>query len=159
MPAAGNMGGAGFRSGALPIILLATDTGFAYQPKGETSIIGAGGLSLPLSALTQTSRPTTPFNSGAGIQETITGLNALGALVIGLGTNPDANIDPRQQLESISKLTGAINRTTTRSIMERPKKLRQGILLLPDRIRLWSQRCQWCRQCYPECGHQCCGRY
>ncbi len=70
-------------------------------------------MTLPLSALTQTSRSTTPFNSGAGIQETITGLNALGALVIGLGTNPDANIDPRQQLESISKLTGAINRTTT----------------------------------------------
>ncbi len=113
MPAAGNVGGAGFRSGALPIVLLATDTGFAYQPKGETSVTGVGGLNLPLSALTQTSRPTTPFNSGAGIQETITGLNALGALVIGLGTNPGANVDPRQQLESISKLTGTTNRTTT----------------------------------------------
>ena len=113
MAAAGNIGGAGFRNGALPIILLATDTGFAYQPKGETQILGAGGLSLPLSELTQNSRSTTPFNAGAGIQETITGLNALGALVIGLGTNPEANVDPRQQLESISKLTGAINRSTT----------------------------------------------
>ena len=112
MPAAGNVGGAGFRSGALPIVLLATDIGFAYQPKGETTIVGAGGASLPVSALTQTSRSTTPFNSGAGIQETITGLNALGALVIGLGTNTAANVDPRQQLESISKLTGATNRTT-----------------------------------------------
>ncbi len=112
-PTAGNVGGAGFRTGALPIILLATDTGFAYQPKGETSITGVNGLSLPLSSMTQTSRPTTPFNSGAGIQETITGLNALGALVIGLGTNSQTNIDPRQQLESISQLTGAINRSTT----------------------------------------------
>jgi YDG domain/SdrD B-like domain len=112
-PAAGNVGGAGFRAGALPIILLATDTGFAYQPKGESVISGVNGLTLPISSLTQTSRPTTPFNSGAGIQETITGLNALGALVIGLGTNPVATVDPRQQLESISKLTGATNRTTT----------------------------------------------
>ena len=113
MPAAGKVGGAGFRSGALPIVLLATDTGFAYQPKGETSIVGAGGLTLPISDLTQTSRNTTPDNLGAGIQETITGLNALGALVIGLGTNADSNVDPRQQLESISKLTGTINQTAS----------------------------------------------
>jgi VCBS repeat-containing protein len=113
MAPAGNVGGAGFRTGALPIVLLATDTGFAYQPKGETSIVGAGGLTLPVSALTQTSRATTPFNSGAGIQETVTGLNALGALVIGLGTNPDATIDPRKGLEALSNLTGAINRSTS----------------------------------------------
>ncbi len=110
-PAAGNVGGAGFRAGALPIILLATDTGFAYQPKGESVIVGVDATTLPVSALTQTSRATTPFSSGAGIQETITGLNALGALVIGLGTNGGATLDPRQQLESISKLTGATNRT------------------------------------------------
>jgi hypothetical protein len=113
MAAAGNVGGGGFRSGALPIILLATDIGVAYQPKGETSIAGVSGTTLPLSSLTQSSRSTTPFNSGAGIQETITALNALGALVIGLGTNAGAGIDPRQQLESISTLTGAVNRTAT----------------------------------------------
>ena len=113
MPAAGTLGGAGFRAGALPIILTATDTGFAYQPKGETTITGVGGLTLPVSALTQTSRPTTPFNSGAGLQQTVTALNALGALVIGLGTNPQANVDPRQGLEALSKLTGAINQSTT----------------------------------------------
>jgi VCBS repeat-containing protein len=110
---AGNVGGGGFRSGALPIILLATDTGFAFQPMGETTITGVGGLTLPLSALTQTSRGSTPFNYGAGIQQTITALNALGALVVGLGTNPQATIDPRQDLEAISQLTGAINRTAT----------------------------------------------
>lgn len=112
MPAAGNVGGAGFRAGALPIILLATDIGFAYQPQGETTVTGLGGVTLPVSAFTQTSRPTTPFNNGAGIQQTITGLNALGALVIGLGTNPQATIDPRQGLEAISKLTGATNQST-----------------------------------------------
>lgn len=112
MAASGNVGGGGFRPGALPIILTATDTGFAYQPKGETSITGVGGVSVPVSALTQTSRPTTPFNSGAGLQQTVTALEALGAMVIGLGTNPQANLDPRQGLESLSKLTGAVNHST-----------------------------------------------
>lgn len=112
LPAAGNVGGAGFRSGALPIVLLATDTGFAYQPKGESSISGAG-VTLPLTSLTESSRNSTPYNSGAGIQETVTALNALGALVIGLGTNSESTIDPRQQLESLSKLTGAVNRSTS----------------------------------------------
>ena len=109
----GNVGGVGFRPGALPIVLVATDTGFAFQPYGETSITGVGGLTLPLSQLTQASRTTTPFNYGAGIQQTITGLNALGALVIGLGVNSQANIDPRQDLESIAKLTGAVNNSTS----------------------------------------------
>lgn len=109
LPAAGTIGGGGFRAGALPIILLATDTGFAYQPKGETTITGVGGVTLPVSALTNTSRATTPFNYGAGIQETITGLNALGALVIGLGTNADLMSAPRSSLSGIAKLTGAVN--------------------------------------------------
>ncbi|MDP1797003.1 MAG: SdrD B-like domain-containing protein, partial [Planctomycetaceae bacterium] len=113
MSAAGNIGGGGFRAGALPIILTATDTGFAYQPMGETNVTGAGGVTLPVSALTGTDRPTTPFNSGAGLQETVTALNALGALVIGLGTNPQANLDPRQGLEALSTLTGATNHSTT----------------------------------------------
>ena len=111
LASAGTIGGGGFRAGALPVILLATDIGFAYQPQGETSVTGLGGVTLPVSALTQTSRGSTPFGSGAGIQETITGLNALGALVIGLGTNPTANLDPRQGLEAIAKLTGATNQS------------------------------------------------
>ncbi len=113
LPAAGNVGGGGFRHGALPIILLATDIGVAYQPKGETVITGAGGVALPIAQLTQSSRPTTPFGAGAGLQETVTALNALGALVIGLGTNPGATLDPRQQLEALSALTGAVNRSDT----------------------------------------------
>ena len=111
LPASGTIGGAGFRPGALPIILTATDTGFAFQPDGATSVTGVGGLTLPLSALTQASRPTTPFASGAGIQETVTALNALGALVVGLGTNGAAGADPRQALEALARLTGAVNRS------------------------------------------------
>ena len=113
LAAAGNVGGAGFRPGALPVILTATDIGFAYQPHGESTISGAGGVTLPVSSLTQMSRPTTPFSSGAGLQETVTGLNALGALVIGLGTNPLATTDPRQGLESLATLTGAVNQSST----------------------------------------------
>ena len=109
LPPDGSIGGAGFRPGALPIILLATDTGFAFQPTGATTVTGINGLTLPLSDLTQTSRPTTPFGAGANIQDTINALNALGALVIGLGTNGAATVDPRQGLESIAKLTGAVN--------------------------------------------------
>jgi len=113
LPASGSIGGAGFRSGALPIIITATDTGFAYQPKGETTITGIDGLTVPVSSITHNGRGTTPFSSGAGIQETVTGLNALGALVIGLGTNDPATSDPRIGLEALANLTGAINRTTT----------------------------------------------
>ena len=113
LPAAGHIGGAGFRPGALPIILTATDTGFAFQPMGETSITGVGGLTLPISSFMQTSRQSTPFASGAGIQQTVTALNALGALVVGLGTNGVATQDPRQGLEALARLTGAVNRSTT----------------------------------------------
>ena len=113
LPAAGNVGGGGFRPGALPIFLTATDIGFAYQPRGETTITGVGGVNLPVSLLTETSRPTTPFDSGAGFQQTITALNALGALVIGLGTNAEATLDPRQGLEALSTLTGAVNHSAT----------------------------------------------
>lgn len=113
LPSDGSIGGAGFRPGALPIILTATDTGFAYQPKNETNLVGAGGLTLPVSSLTDASRASTPFGSGAGLQETITGLNALGALVVGLGTNPEANFAPRKSLEALAKLTGAVNQSTS----------------------------------------------
>ena len=109
LPAAGSLGGAGFRAGALPIILVATDIGFAYQPKGETSIVGLNGVTIAVADIAHTTRTTTPFNYGAGIQETITGLNALGALVIGLGTNADLGTDPRADLSAIARLTGAIN--------------------------------------------------
>lgn len=107
----GTIGGAGFRSGALPIIITATDVGFAYQADGATSITGVGGLSVPAANVTTSGRGTTPFNSGATIQDTVTGLNALGALVIGLGTNDAATQDPRIGLEAFATLTGATNQT------------------------------------------------
>ncbi|MEZ6048188.1 MAG: SdrD B-like domain-containing protein [Planctomycetaceae bacterium] len=113
LPASGTIGGAGFRSGALPIIITATDTGFAYQANGDTNIVGLDGLTLPVTDISYNGRGTTPFSSGAGIQETITALNALGALVIGLGTNDSDATDPRIGLEALASLTGAINKTAT----------------------------------------------
>jgi hypothetical protein len=109
LPPAGSLGGAGFRPGALPIILVASDTGTAYQPDGATTITGANGVTVPLSDLTHTSRPVTPFGAGATFQNTINALNKLGALVIGLGTATDSSTDPRADFSGIAKLTGAIN--------------------------------------------------
>ncbi len=126
LPASGTIGGAGFRSGALPIIITATDTGFAYQSKGETDLIGVDPTPVPASEVTYNGRGTTPFDSGAGIQETITGLNALGALVIGLGTNPQRTQDPRIGLEALATLTGAVNRTTNTIPNGTPEQIMPG---------------------------------
>ncbi|MFO0941496.1 MAG: tandem-95 repeat protein [Pirellulales bacterium] len=151
----GAIGGGGFRAGSLPVILLATDTGFAYQPKGETTISGVGGVSLPISSFTETSRPDSPFSHGAGIQETITALNALGALVIGLGTNTEYNLDPRQGLESISKLTGAINQSTSTIDNGTADPIAPGD---PMYFQIASGVCwrrgQWRCQCDSKCSDQ-----
>ncbi len=111
LPAAGTRGGVGFRSDALPIILVATDDGTAYQPGSETEITNRDGVSLPVGLLTDRGRGSTPGGRGATFQETVDALNDLGALVIGLGTNADANSAPRQTLESLSLLTDAVNRS------------------------------------------------
>ncbi|XZE20921.1 putative Ig domain-containing protein [Pirellulaceae bacterium SH449] len=105
----GTRGGAGFRPGAIPIILAATDTGTAYQADGATSIVGINGLEIPLSELSSFSRDNTPGGRGATIQQAIDALLLQGALVVGLGTNASISAAPRQTLEAISRLTGAIN--------------------------------------------------
>lgn len=106
LPPAGNIGGGGFRSGALPIIICATDIAFAYQPDGSTEVTGANDVSIPMSYFTGSGyRASTPYGKGAAIQETIDALRNIGALVLGLGTNANA----RHALEALSKLTGAVN--------------------------------------------------
>src|SRR5262249_13548681 len=85
-------------------------------PDGITTIHGVGGVPLPLSRLTDAlggrSRPTTPGNRGASFQPTVDALNNLGALVVGLGTNDQPDYAPRQTLESLAILTGAVNGST-----------------------------------------------
>ncbi|HOX39641.1 MAG TPA: SdrD B-like domain-containing protein [Candidatus Brocadiia bacterium] len=115
---AGNIGGAGFRPGALPIVLVATDVGTVYRNDGTDPITGIGGVTVPLAKFTDYARDTTPdangdsVMDGASIQETINALNAMGALVIGLGDGVLPERDPRQMLESLSILTGAVNGST-----------------------------------------------
>jgi RHS repeat-associated protein len=111
---AGILGGVGFRPDALPVILVATDTGTVYQPApppAPTTITGAGGVSVPIGKLLDQSRNTTPGGRGAQFQKTIDALTSLGAQVIGLGTNGDPNFAPRQTLEAVARLTGAVNKT------------------------------------------------
>ena len=106
----GTRGGAGFRSGAVPIILVATDIDTAYQPDGVDPIVGVNNLRMPLSDLvTQGARNETPQGRGASIQRAIDALIGQGALVIGLGTNELSGDAPRKTLEAISRLTGATN--------------------------------------------------
>ncbi|MCC6508858.1 MAG: putative Ig domain-containing protein, partial [Pirellulaceae bacterium] len=109
----GARGGAGFRAGAIPIVLAATDTGTAYQPDGSSTVSGINNVQLPLNDLLSASRSETAGGRGASVQQAINALVQQGALVIGLGTNTDANVAPRKTLEAISKLTGATNAGTT----------------------------------------------
>src|SRR5690606_38540736 len=113
-----NIGGMGFREGALKLVLLATDWGFAFVDDAVDPYVGAGGVTVPASQLQGSSffyRDVGPAN-GAGIQETVDALNAIGAQVIGLGhniTDPrDPQFDNRMQLEALATLTGAINTTS-----------------------------------------------
>jgi hypothetical protein len=115
LPPSGGIGGVGFRPGALPIILAATDVGSAYRDDGAQTITGVDGATVPISAFQGSDRPVTPdtnndgVEEGATIQETVSALNSLGALVIGLGTETSSGIAPREGLEAIATLTGAVN--------------------------------------------------
>lgn len=129
LPPSGTLGGAGFRFGALPIILAATDAGIAYEPDFVDPLIGIEGNSVPLNRLQgfnypvgRSYRPSTPEGQGAGLQETVDALKQLGALVVGVGAGIDgeairrefamrADHDPRKALEALAELTGAVNRS------------------------------------------------
>ena len=103
LAASGRLGGVGFREGALPVVLVATDINVAYsEPEvPQEFIYGVDGVSVPTSAFS--GRNTTP-PGGAEIQETVDALSDLGALVIGID-------GPRSWLEAIATLTGAVNNT------------------------------------------------
>jgi hypothetical protein len=127
LPPSGTLGGVGFRAGALPIILVATDTGWAFEPDSLSTITGLGGVTEPASLLESDANdpfpphdgdfrenPTTgPLGASATVQGTVNALNKLGALVIGLGVGTDTTNAPRSNLSALAKLTGAINDTST----------------------------------------------
>ena len=112
----GSLGGVGFRNGALPIILVATDIGTVYEPDNPIMDLIVGVESVPLVEFDgpgSVSRTSTPGGRGATIQETVNALVNLGALVVGIG---DAQFigetDPQSLLSALAKATGARNQTT-----------------------------------------------
>ncbi|MFN7841532.1 MAG: putative Ig domain-containing protein [Pirellula sp.] len=107
----GTRGGAGFRDGAISIILVATDAGIGYQPDNTSHVTGFQGIRIPTENFTGASRPETPNGRGASIQQAIDALLAQHGLVVGLGTNKDINDVPRRTLEAFSLATGTINRS------------------------------------------------
>lgn len=141
-PAAGTLGGVGFRPDALHLVLLATDT-CTVAPAGlpfPDTITGAGGSSVPVSAFACTS--TVPgvgrfgFTSDAKardgdtvagsvapagattVQATVSALNGLGIRVIGIGpgaaptTSTTPSSNPSTWLSAIARLTGAVDRAS-----------------------------------------------
>ena len=56
----------------------------------------------------------------------INALNSLGALVIGLGTESSASFSPREGLEAIATLTGAIN--SSPEVIDSGQDLRTGTI-------------------------------
>lgn len=122
LPASGTLGGVGFRSGALHLVLLATDTcPIAAFPAGAAipaTITGAGGSSVPTTAFACASAPSTfdrfgyvgdsisaGSNTVAGavtpsvaatVQGTVNLLNSLGIRVLGMGpyVTPTASTSP-----------------------------------------------------------------
>jgi RHS repeat-associated protein len=107
----GTRGGAGFRDGAISIILVATDAGIAYQPDNADQITGFQGIQIPTENFTTASRPQTPNGRGATIQQAIDALLAQNGLIVGLGTNRDNSNVPRRPLEAFALATGAVNRS------------------------------------------------
>ena len=120
-PASGSLGGVGFRAESLPIILLGTDDGTRFK-KSEPiidPIQGVDGAELPLAHFLHRSEFDVPSDAAAEIQQTVSALNDLGALVIGIGANSsynpydagDPNAAPRVVLEALATLTGATNQS------------------------------------------------
>ncbi len=135
----GTLGGAGWRSGALHIVILATDTcSVSPFPVGgiPATITGAGASSEPVTAFACTS--TTPGSSRFGfvsdsktspgtvagevapsesatVQATVDALNALGIRVIGMGpgASPTGSPGPSSGedvlLSALARLTGAVD--------------------------------------------------
>ncbi len=118
LPAAGTIGGVGFRPNAIKLVLLATDAAFTYVPDGATQYFGVAGPE-PAGEVQFGGGTNAPAN-GAQIQPTIDALIAEGIQVIGLGgSSPPFGVDatdptrfPRRNLQAVSRLTGAVNTTT-----------------------------------------------
>ena len=137
--ASGSLGGVGWRSDSLRLVLLATDIcSVAAHPAGSPipgTITGAGASSVPSGALACSGTPgisrfgfisdskSTPGtvaqavapSGSAGVQATVSALNALGIQVMGMGPSaaPTSSTTPTSApstwLSAIARLTGALD--------------------------------------------------
>lgn len=120
---AGDLGGVGFRNGALKLALVMTDDGLVFEPDMFPVYVSTDGdavlaedIQLDGRATTPGQKPTAtdydlPAGRGAQIQETIYALNALGIKVVGLGSDTDPLEAPRKTMQALARLTGAVNNT------------------------------------------------
>ena len=108
----GTLGGVGFREDAIRIVVVATDYGTKYQEEDVSTETIHGVTDVDYADFTTDANgfEGTPYDKGAQIQETVTALNSLGILVIGVG---DSGGYSRTMLESFSKATGAVNEGDT----------------------------------------------
>lgn len=136
----GTLGGAGWRSSSLKIVILATDIASVSPfPAGEpipTSIhdttvsepssafSSAGGERFGFVADAKSPGDNTVVNAvapsgSASVQEAVTALNELGIRVLGMGpgaaptTSTAPTHDPSTLLSALARLTGAVNGTGT----------------------------------------------
>ena len=134
------VGGGGFRPGALPIIITATDNGTAYRADlnangcavldvhgvgntvvdirnmvGEsfTSVTAPGCIQHDSKYDAARGRPLVPNGDAASVQDAVSALVDLGALVVGIGTGRSNNAEnpttPGSLLSELARLTGTIN--------------------------------------------------
>ncbi|MFO0942299.1 MAG: putative Ig domain-containing protein [Pirellulales bacterium] len=140
------IGGGGFRPGAFPIIITTADNGSRYRVDlgsmgcAETSLRGFGGSTGELAAIVGQSYdaiqalgcshpssnyqyidsdPLVPSDDVASVQDALTALNRIGAMVVGVGTGPitlpingvERPISPGNTLAELARLTGAVNQS------------------------------------------------
>lgn len=148
-PTSGSLGGIGWRPGALHLVILATDVstaaGFpagspipsnvtAHNGDTEPSINFSSGylnddgsgdgarfghIANSVDPATNTEPGAVVPKGGAGVQQTVDALNALGIRVIGMGpgagptSDPGPSYEPSPWLSSMARLTGAVGSSGT----------------------------------------------
>jgi len=115
IPPVGSLGGVGFREGAMHVVLVATDAGIRYEAElpplePDDFIYGLDGVAVRYGRFTTDGVEGTPRGEGAQIQETVTALNDIEILVIGIGKSEhhDPEQEPRTALEAFAEATGAV---------------------------------------------------
>ncbi|MEQ1827232.1 MAG: putative Ig domain-containing protein, partial [Pirellula sp.] len=139
---ANRIGGGGFRPGALPIIIATADSGSRYAVELDESgcvntvVDGVAGVTGDLRTIVgntfRAAEPDTchafdsdyiwvdgstlvpPIASIATVQDAVSKLVEIGAVVVGLGTSTVADFDgnrltPGSMLEELARLTGGVN--------------------------------------------------